>query len=422
MLPDQYDIVIVGTSPTNTYLSYVAAAHGKSVLVLDPTNTYGSWSSTHSLSTLQTRLDDCSLEGKLFHNFRLHTSNLPEDFAMRKTMVDLIPLLHPTNSTSISYITASGLTPYMAFQNPGELGVLVDDVVTRVPLTKSDVFREKSLGPRQKRQLVKYIQSACQSDDITDDVIDCSDLPHSANIALTHLLPYLCPFSAFFQGLGKFGVSSGILINKFGSSEISQANSRLCCVFGGIYLLNSKVLNIDKSDKCLEIESEFSDVPGVIKYDWLINDLVSDPEKSLSVNSLIGRMIVISKEKLPMNFVCLFFKEKPVYLLQYTFENSANISKDSYLIYIWAHFSLDEYLDEYLDEVFEYLKNYNFIKPIYVVSYRQNVFENLVDYEEDANILNIVDVPEIPTFDVSFDLAQKSMTFIDSTIEMPFQR
>ena len=261
-LRDSYDVVVASTGATESMLAAALARSGLSVLHVDESSVYGRRERTTRASVGASKVD-VDPEVKLIYS--------------RGALVDVL--------------VESGAARYVDFRRVDALRV-VDarrgDVV--VPTSKALLFKSKAFSPREKRQLMRFLQQ-CREETLTKDFGAMKNelsnldkgraLPRPQNLVVSSGafanveffedllarelgseyvrdvvrygvcgLPNADPTRTLKIGLermrdsmhalGRFG-DTPYLVPTYGCGEIAQAFCRSAAVDGATYVLNAKV-------------------------------------------------------------------------------------------------------------------------------------------------------------------------------------
>ena len=76
----------------------------------------------------------------------------------RRFTIDLTPRLILCRGKTVDALVESNVSKYLEFKSLDSTVCLGDDGPVKVPCSKSEVFRSKSLGMIEKRQLMKFLQ------------------------------------------------------------------------------------------------------------------------------------------------------------------------------------------------------------------------------------------------------------------------
>ncbi|KAL0249157.1 hypothetical protein GEMRC1_004390 [Eukaryota sp. GEM-RC1] len=448
-MSDAFDYVFLGTSPALAYAAFILSSQGKSCCIVDASSTYGGWSSSLSPPKFDSSTNSFAPTFSSFKHL-YHSDSFPPRFC-RTTSVDLVPTTFPCNSISIDLIRDHNLSQHFFFSSPSSISVRENSTFTEIPMSGHAVFRSKSLTPRQKRSMVKLIQSITIDNQSSEsdhtswfDFLSKFDLPDLVLNSLTFALPYPLLFnqekllvnhdlndvqsstmieaiSSFVKGSHRFSSESPFLLNMYGSSEFSQVFSRGSAVNGSVFLLNT-TSNLIEDQDLIKLQCEVEGAPNEISFKYLIFDQFHCPYVvDNQISSKIGRICLISKIPLITNDILssfLFFKFENLMIfgMQYDHLCTKNVPKDHYLIYFWCHFPVI-HDDEIVQKMESFLNNLiNEIEPIWGYTFVQNLYEKSIIKNSDRNnILSVFDSPLVSSFDQSISIANELLEYIKMT-------
>lgn len=151
------------------------ANSGKTVLHIDPNEYYGgsqasltldelsSWASERSSSSIGGPSNNPSsyMSAQRRRYTQAYTSTLSPELqaSRRQYAISLYPTLLPSRGTLISTLIQSGVSNYVGFRILDSVSVWQDGEgsVKRVPGSKEEVFKDKSIGLVDKRRLMKFL-------------------------------------------------------------------------------------------------------------------------------------------------------------------------------------------------------------------------------------------------------------------------
>lgn len=179
-LDDQYDFALFGTSLPLSILSAALAKAGYSVLHVDDAEHYGGpWASITLLEFFtmarkckkqsehpQRGIVDMEITFPSFAN-RTESDTVPEELAHlnRHFAISLAPVLLPCAGPTIDVMIRSKVASYCTFRLLQETAIFSPSssrkgYLHKVPSSKEDIFKSKSLSLVDKRRLMKLLQQA----------------------------------------------------------------------------------------------------------------------------------------------------------------------------------------------------------------------------------------------------------------------
>ena len=359
LLNKKFDYVIFGTSLTESILSAYLAKSRKKILVLESSNSYGGDCKTFNLKEIEKLSSDLkeNLNSDIFfNNMKLieRKSTVVEPIIetenYRQFNFDLNLKFIYANSKSVDELTNSNASNYIEFSSIKNIFFLYKNKFLNVPFSKSEIFMSNDLELLEKQKLLNFIFSIMKLKNNKVDVNSTVDIKkdieldddkliteiknnlnenadefltkyYNENIKIKSMILLILANQNFdtlnmtvkemTDNIYKFLMSVQIYGNTpllypiYGSSEFSQAMSRLSSVYGGIYVVNEKLkykININKesllnnnnniSKFCIEIFDEGNNKNNfvVLSDNIIINECFMNKtlefEKDININGL----------------------------------------------------------------------------------------------------------------------------------------
>ncbi|KAN0060007.1 hypothetical protein ACQY0O_007980 [Thecaphora frezii] len=320
-----YDVALLSTSLPNAILSAALSSAGLSLIHLDPNDYYAdAWasltltelhrwyashttapsSSTPSSSTPSSpslpraRISHLHLAYPAFASTSTSTSAhhpIPPALLQydRHYALSLAPALLPATGTSIDALIASNVSSYATFRllehtalldvhaGPSSSSDSISDSsspppplrLARVPSSKQDVFKTKSLSLIDKRKLMKLLlhiasddwQSPWSSDAALaqQPFVEHLEQYHKLSPALVDAVAYgvaLCPSSTHptrdamqtarkhLQSIGRYGNSAYLVGQYGGAGELAQGYCRASAVHGAMFILDHTICSLERGE------------------------------------------------------------------------------------------------------------------------------------------------------------------------------
>eukprot|EP00056_Hartaetosiga_gracilis_P001043 m.41937 g.41937 ORF g.41937 m.41937 type:complete len:718 (-) comp10474_c0_seq2:62-2215(-) len=302
-IPKEVDCIVIGTGLVESLVAAACARVGKSVIHVDRNQFYGGNWAALSLDDFQNGKEEFEGDhaiGPQLSNIDVWDSGM-EIPRRRAVLVDLSPKLCFSKGKLVQLLVSSNSARYLDFKEVSSMH-RNDGSITSVPCTKASLMRNKTISPMEKRRLVKYLQyclehakyaqsqqhqnetnqqqkgeekneekqrasnsrhaqkqtSTAPIPDVSFEVLLSKDFKLNKNlqeyvISSMTWLDGSVPAKVGVERTGLFLTSmnvfcpSPLLYPMYGSGEFSQAFSRLCAVFGGMYVLcqNDIELHVD---------------------------------------------------------------------------------------------------------------------------------------------------------------------------------
>ncbi|CAO3637419.1 unnamed protein product [Cunninghamella blakesleeana] len=301
--------------------------------------------------------------------------------------VDTTPKILPSRGDLVEILIKSGVGRYMEFKSVDDMFIFDVDTqkLEKVPGSKEDIFVNKSISLIDKRKLMKFLTFAMSEEKDADILEGYEAIPFNKFLeekfritgklqnAVIHGLALsrsdvtakngLEQTQSFMKSIGRFGKGAYLCTLYGGGSEISQAFSRICAVYGGVYILGQsleKYIIDEESGLCTGIKTSdnqvFTASHIITGLDYISPNWMTD---SIDDSSLwISRGVVVTDQPLSgfsqeeeLNQSSLGIsvippndaignKNEPIYILNQNSETMA-CPKDHYISYLWT-LSADE--------------------------------------------------------------------------------
>lgn len=310
---DEFDVVILGTGLVNTVLSAALSTSGKKVLHIDKDTVYGGSYATLGLADIHSRMT-----GPYFHG--LVEEGDPSTCA--SLLVDRRARLLYSTGDMVETLLSSGTASYLSFCPVDRVVCGVDNPV---PLSKGDIFQNKSLTLLEKRSLMKFVHSVVGSEKDR-----FAETPANAGTFQTDYANFLALLEAqgfsqnvqdmLYYGVAHVGDSTPISVEEgmrrfkqvmfsakrfsqgcflyplYGVSGLCEAMSRKSAIFGGVFMLDTETEIVVNDGKYTGIKI------GASGQDIQSEFLVADPEYLEEVsygNSECSHAILVLDQYLP---------------------------------------------------------------------------------------------------------------------------
>ncbi|KAG9016738.1 Rab proteins geranylgeranyltransferase component A [Tulasnella sp. 427] len=355
--PEHWDVALLGTGLSESILAAALAKAGKKVLHLDENDYYGGDSASSTLLELITWADERSkpvqagadqraskyiaAQRKSFteiqYSFPSSSDHVTPDPDFMKDSrlyaISLLPCLVPASGPIITSLIASGTSKYGEFCLLSSVAICSprDDnhpedgwEPKRVPSSKEDVFKDRSLSLLDKRKLMKFLMFAASD---AEDPLELQGqeqsslleflekkfaLPKSLASAIafatahcSHIqdkaIPSIHRLQRYLRANGRYGNSPFLIGHYGGAGEIAQGFCRTAAVQGATYILGRKIDTVTPvlevvSDS--QVETESGDAPKgphfSIRLDGFTNPITAD--QIVTTDSYSGYFDVPSTE------------------------------------------------------------------------------------------------------------------------------
>jgi RAB protein geranylgeranyltransferase component A len=286
---EEFDVVLVGTSPAQALLAAALTLQGQRVMHIDSETRYGSEQASLSLSEFARACEsEEALDNKFDASRRIRFKHYgfndsPEALELvqlakkkqRRFVVDLSCRLVLSAGPLVDAIVRSKSTDYFGFAPVNRIFALEATELKTIPLSKADIFQSEFLSLQDKRLVMKFVHRFLQDkmaampsnadgkenkaqlfieeledSGLSKSVLDMllfsvGDCLHDQKQAgeESHLVSSETArrnFGHIVESMGRYG-SGCFLYPVYGSASISELLARKAAVFGGVYYLGAKV-------------------------------------------------------------------------------------------------------------------------------------------------------------------------------------
>ncbi|XP_030383465.1 rab proteins geranylgeranyltransferase component A [Scaptodrosophila lebanonensis] len=280
-LPEDYDLIVIGTGFVESCIAAAASRIGKNVLHIDANEYYGDvWSSFNldALINLLEQRPEASLRNATYRWHDRSTSTEPISPShhpwtreallakSRRFSIDLCPRILYAAGQLVQLLIKSNICRYAEFRALDHVCMRYNEEIVPVPCSRSDVFNTKALSIVEKRLLMKFLngcqvynikkcnddtlafrgktfQDYLQSQRVTEKIASCIMQSIALSNVNTSFEEGMERTQRFLRSLGRYG-NTPFLFPMYGCGELPQCFCRLCAVYGGIYCLKRAVDNV----------------------------------------------------------------------------------------------------------------------------------------------------------------------------------
>ncbi|EDV98245.1 rab proteins geranylgeranyltransferase component A [Drosophila grimshawi] len=284
-LPEEFDLIVVGTGFTESCIAAAASRIGKTVLHIDANEYYGDAWSSFNLEAFNCLLEQPNFTLRngsyIWHGPESKEENEEMEIVSwtretlleksRRFSLDLSPRVAYSDGELVKLLIKSNICRYAEFRAVDHVCILSNDELVSVPCSRSDVFNTKMLTMVEKRMLMKFL-TACndykeedelsfrgrtfleylQAQRVTDKIGTCVMQAIAMCDANTSFEVGMQRTNRFLGSLGRYG-NTPFLFPMYGSGELPQCFCRLCAVFGGVYCLKRSLDGITQAEQSNEL-------------------------------------------------------------------------------------------------------------------------------------------------------------------------
>ena len=287
----KYDFLILGTSLTESALSAFLAKSKYKIIQIDMSKAYGGDCKNYNLKDMENflkEIKDKTIKDTYLQNITLVNHEIKKEFEpiiekenFRQYNFDLNPKFLYAKSKSSAELIDSKASNYIEFNSMKKIYFMFEDKFLNVPFSKSEIFISNDLDLLEKQKLLNFIFSVMKLKNNNVDVNSTVDVKKDIELdddflfneiknnlntkASEFLVKYFnnkiidmillilsnqnlnnieMTVDQMCDKIYKFLISVQIydntpfLVPQYGSSEFTQAMSRLSAVNGSIFLIN----------------------------------------------------------------------------------------------------------------------------------------------------------------------------------------
>lgn len=303
-MEETYDVILLGTGLTECVLSGICTSMKKlKVLHMDRNNYYGGEATSLLLDELFRKF-----------GFEAPGSNYGKN---RDWNVDLVPKFLMADGKLVQLLVSTGVTSYLEFKCVGGSYVFKNGGIHKIPSTAKEGLTSSLLGLFEKRRFIKFIHFAYDYDErnpksysgtnpemTMHQVFDKFGLDQGTRTFVGHAMalyrddgylkencvPAIKKVRLYLNSIARYG-NSPYLYPMYGLGELPQGFARRCAVFGGTYMLNKPIENVEiLDDGLVEITSQGEKV----RTKKLIADPTYFPDRAEKVGKVIRVVCLLS--------------------------------------------------------------------------------------------------------------------------------
>jgi Rab proteins geranylgeranyltransferase component A len=156
--PTTFDLIVCGTGLSASLLAAAASVAGKSVLHLDPNPFYGSHFSSLPLPSFLSYISPSSSSTPSLYS-HVDTSPLSLPKPSTSFLVDLVgPRLLYCADETVDLLLRSGASHHVEFKSVESSLVYLDGKLCSVPDSRQAIFKDKSLGFKEKNKMMSFFK------------------------------------------------------------------------------------------------------------------------------------------------------------------------------------------------------------------------------------------------------------------------
>ncbi|KAJ9162294.1 Rab GDP dissociation inhibitor [Coniochaeta hoffmannii] len=311
----EYDVVVLGTGLTECILSGVLSVKGKKVLHIDRNDHYGAEAASVNLETLF----------KKYGNYAKGTEPWKQYGRLNDWNIDLVPKFLMSSGELTNILVSTDVTRYLEFKQVAgsyvQQGAGPKATVAKVPSDAAEALRSPLMGIFEKRRMKSFIEWVGQfnpNDPATHkglnmtqctmkEVYDKFGLEATTKdfighaMALYHNDAYIdekgrAPeaierIKLYGNSVARYG-KSPYIYPLYGLGELPQGFARLSAIYGGTYMLNTKVEDIQyENGKATGIKATMTGIEPPMTFETKAKMIIGDPSYFPDKVKVVGHVL-----------------------------------------------------------------------------------------------------------------------------------
>ncbi|KIN08247.1 hypothetical protein OIDMADRAFT_187524 [Oidiodendron maius Zn] len=314
----EYDVVVLGTGLTECVLSGVLSVKGKKVLHIDRNDHYGGEAASVNIEALF----------KKYGNYNKGEEPWKKYGRVNDWNIDLVPKLLMSSGELTNILVSTDVTRYLEFRQVGgsyvQQGAGAKATVAKVPSDAGEALRSSLMGLFEKRRMKSFIEwvgTFSDSDPATHkglnmnqctmkDVYDKFGLEATTRDFIGHAMALYLTDSyinetgrapetierirLYGNSVSRYG-KSPYIYPLYGLGELPQGFARLSAIYGGTYMLNTSVDEIEyDGNKAVGIKATMTDKGGdgePMKFSTKAKKILGDPSYFPGKVQVVGHVL-----------------------------------------------------------------------------------------------------------------------------------
>ncbi|KAI2636906.1 rab GDP-dissociation inhibitor [Hypomontagnella submonticulosa] len=311
----EYDVIVLGTGLTECILSGVLSVKGKKVLHIDRNDHYGGEAASVNLETLF----------KKYGNFAKGDEPWKKYGRANDWNIDLVPKLLMSSGELTNILVSTDVTRYLEFKQVA--GSYVQQysgskaTIAKVPSDAAEALRSPLMGIFEKRRMKSFIEwvgtfdpkdpathkgldmSKCTMKEVYDkfglEVGTRDFVGHAMALYLNDNYldaPGKAPetierIRMYGNSVARYG-KSPYIYPLYGLGELPQGFARLSAIYGGTYMLNTKVDEIlYEGGKATGIKATMTGIEPEMKFETKAKMILGDPSYFPQKVKVVGHVL-----------------------------------------------------------------------------------------------------------------------------------
>ncbi|KAH8592904.1 secretory pathway rab GDP dissociation inhibitor [Bisporella sp. PMI_857] len=314
----EYDVVVLGTGLTECILSGVLSVKGKKVLHIDKNDHYGGEAASVNIEALFKR----------YGNFNAGEEPWKKYGRLNDWNIDLVPKLLISSGELTNILISTDVTKYLEFRHIAgsyvQQGSGPKATVAKVPSDAGEALRSSLMGIFEKRRMKSFIEwigtfdvsdsashkglniNSCTMKDVYDkfglEATTRDFIGHAMALYTTDAYqtePGTAPetierIKLYGNSVARYG-KSPYIYPLYGLGELPQGFARLSAIYGGTYMLNTSIDEIEyDGPKAVGIKATMHDKGGdsePMKFATKAKKILGDPSYFPGKVQVVGHVL-----------------------------------------------------------------------------------------------------------------------------------
>ncbi|OAA54811.1 secretory pathway GDP dissociation inhibitor [Niveomyces insectorum RCEF 264] len=311
----EYDVIVLGTGLTECILSGVLSVKGKKVLHIDRNDHYGGEAASLNLQMLYKKYGHPASGQEPWKNYgRLNDWN-----------VDLVPKFIISSGELTNILVSTDVTRYLEFRQIAgsyvQQGNGAKATVAKVPADAAEALRSPLMGIFEKRRMKTFIEwvgkfdekdptthkglniSTCTMKDVYDsfglETTTRDFIGHAMALYLTDsyintpgaAAEAITRIRLYGNSVARYG-KSPYIYPLYGLGELPQGFARLSAIYGGTYMLNTDVDEVQfDGGKAVGIKATMANADDKTTFETKAQFIIGDPSYFPDKVKVVGHVL-----------------------------------------------------------------------------------------------------------------------------------
>ncbi|CAK7198780.1 Rab GDP dissociation inhibitor alpha [Sporothrix eucalyptigena] len=310
----EYDVIVLGTGLTECILSGVLSVKGKKVLHIDRNDHYGGEAASLNLQALYNKYGNFASGEQPWTNYgRVNDWN-----------IDLVPKFLISSGELTNILVSTDVTRYLEFRQIAGSYVQQSNgpraTVAKVPADAAEALRSPLMGIFEKRRMKSFIEwvgtfdpkdpathkgldiNTCTMKEVYDkfglEATTKDFIGHAMALYLTDNYintPGGAPeaierIRLYGNSVARYG-KSPYIYPLYGLGELPQGFARLSAIYGGTYMLNTNIDEVEYENNAVGIKATMSNGADKIEFATKAKFIIGDPSYFPNKVKVVGHVL-----------------------------------------------------------------------------------------------------------------------------------